>query len=45
MGTGAGGAPRARAHRVTDPLIEVDLAIELDAVRASDSTCREADHL
>jgi hypothetical protein len=43
MGTDAGETPRARAHHVTDPLIEVDLAIELEAVRAGDSY-RAADH-
>ncbi len=43
MGTDAGETPRARAHHVTDPLIEVDLAIQLEAVRASDSY-RAADH-
>src|ERR1700694_3207172 len=43
MGTDASETPRARAHHVPDPLIEVDLAIELEAVRASDSY-RAADH-
>ena len=43
MGTDASETPRSRAHHVTDPLIEVDLAIELEAVRASDSY-RAADH-
>lgn len=43
MATDAGETPRARAHHVTDPLIEVDLALELEAVRASDSY-RAADH-
>jgi quercetin dioxygenase-like cupin family protein len=43
MGTDASETPRARAHHVTDPLLEVDLAIELEAVRASDSY-RAADH-
>jgi quercetin dioxygenase-like cupin family protein len=43
MGTDARETPRARAHHVTDPLIEVDLAIELEAVRVSDSY-RAADH-
>jgi quercetin dioxygenase-like cupin family protein len=43
MGTDAGEAPRARAHHVTDPSVEVDMAIELEALRASDSY-RAADH-
>jgi quercetin dioxygenase-like cupin family protein len=43
MGTDASETPRARAHHVSDPLIEVDLAVELEAVRASDSY-RAADH-
>jgi quercetin dioxygenase-like cupin family protein len=37
MVTDASETPRERAHHVTDPLIEVDLAIELAAVRVSDS--------
>jgi quercetin dioxygenase-like cupin family protein len=37
MGTDPSETPRARAHHVTDPLVEVDLATELEAVRASDS--------
>ena len=43
MGTDASETPRARAHHVIDPLLEVDLAIELVAVRASDSY-RAGDH-
>ena len=43
MGTDPSETPRARAHHVTDPLIEVDLATELEAVRASDSY-HAADH-
>jgi quercetin dioxygenase-like cupin family protein len=43
MGTDASETPRERAHHVTDPLIEVDLATELAALRASDSY-QAADH-
>lgn len=43
MGTDTSETPRARAHHVTDPLIEVDLATELAAVRTSDSY-HVADH-
>ncbi len=43
MGTDMSETPRARAHHVTDPLIEVDVAAELAAVRASDSY-HTADH-
>jgi quercetin dioxygenase-like cupin family protein len=43
MGADASETPRARAHHVTDPLIEVDLAAELKALRASDSY-QAADH-
>jgi quercetin dioxygenase-like cupin family protein len=43
MGADASETPRARAHHVTDPLIEVDLAAELTALRASDSY-QAADH-
>ncbi|MEA2670285.1 MAG: hypothetical protein QOG45_505 [Chloroflexota bacterium] len=43
MGADAGETPRAGAHHVTDPLIEVDLATELKALRASDSY-QKADH-
>ena len=43
MTAGAGETPRALAHQVTDLLIEVDLATELEALRASDSY-RVADH-
>ena len=43
MGTDASETPRARAHHVADPLIEVDLATELEALRASDSY-QAADH-
>lgn len=39
----AGEAPRARAHHVTDPLIEVDMATELEALRAS-ASYQAADH-
>jgi quercetin dioxygenase-like cupin family protein len=39
----AGEAPRARAHHVTDPLIEVDLATELEELRAT-SSYQAADH-
>jgi quercetin dioxygenase-like cupin family protein len=38
-----GDTPRTQAHRVTDSLIEVDLVVELDALRASDSY-QMADH-
>ena len=43
MGTETSETPRDRAHHVTDPLIEVDLATELQVVRASDSY-HAADH-
>ena len=43
MGTDAGETSRAQAHHVTDSLVEVDLATELGALRASDSY-RTADH-
>ena len=43
MGTDTSETPRARAHHVTDPLIEVDVATELEALRASDSY-HAADH-
>ena len=43
MGTDASETPRAQAHHVTDSLIEVDLATELEALRASDSY-QAADH-
>jgi quercetin dioxygenase-like cupin family protein len=43
MGSETRETPRARAHHVTDPLIEVDLAAELQVVRASDSY-HAADH-
>jgi quercetin dioxygenase-like cupin family protein len=43
MGTETRETPRARAHHVADPLIEVDLATELQVVRASDSY-HAADH-
>lgn len=43
MGADATETPRARAHHVTDPVIEVDLAAELTALRASDSY-QAADH-
>lgn len=43
MGTDTSETPRARAHHVSDPLIEVDLAAELEALRASDSY-HAADH-
>lgn len=43
MGADAGETPRERAHHVTDPLIEVDLAAELVALRASGSY-QTADH-
>jgi quercetin dioxygenase-like cupin family protein len=43
MATDANETPRARAHHVTDPLIEVDLATELAALRASHSY-QAADH-
>jgi quercetin dioxygenase-like cupin family protein len=37
MGMDASETPRAQAHHVTDSLVEVDLATELEALRASDS--------
>jgi hypothetical protein len=37
METDAGETPRAQAHHVADSLVEVDLAAELKALRASDS--------
>jgi mannose-6-phosphate isomerase-like protein (cupin superfamily) len=43
MGSETTETPRARAHHVTDPLIEVDLATELQVVRAGDSY-HAADH-
>ena len=43
METDAGETPRAQAHHVADSLVEVDLAAELTALRASDSY-RSADH-
>ena len=43
MGTDASETPRARAHHVTDPLIEVDLAAELESLRAS-ASYQAADH-
>jgi quercetin dioxygenase-like cupin family protein len=43
METDATEAPRAQAHHVTDPLIEVDLAAELAVLRATDSY-KVADH-
>src|ERR1035441_5102209 len=43
MGTDASETPRARAHHVTDPLIEVDLATELESLRAS-ASYQAADH-
>jgi quercetin dioxygenase-like cupin family protein len=43
MGTDASETPRERAHHVTDPMIELDLATELEAVRTSDSY-QAADH-
>jgi quercetin dioxygenase-like cupin family protein len=43
METDAGETPRAQAHHVADSLVEVDLAAELTALRASDSY-HAADH-
>jgi quercetin dioxygenase-like cupin family protein len=43
MGADASETPRAEAHHVTDPLIEVDLAAELTALRSSHSY-QAADH-
>jgi quercetin dioxygenase-like cupin family protein len=43
MGTDPTETPRARAHHVTDPLIEIDLATEVEELRASDSY-HAADH-
>src|ERR1019366_9745601 len=43
MGTDASEMPRAQAHHVADSLVEVDLATELEALRAGDSY-RAADH-
>jgi quercetin dioxygenase-like cupin family protein len=43
MGADANETPRAQAHHVTDSLVEVDLATELDSLRASDSY-QTADH-
>jgi quercetin dioxygenase-like cupin family protein len=43
MGTDASETPRARAHHVNDPVIEVDLATELDALRAS-ASYQASDH-
>ncbi|MFI5287760.1 MAG: hypothetical protein ACHQ4F_15800 [Candidatus Dormibacteria bacterium] len=37
MGADASETPRAQAHHVADSLVEVDLATELEALRASDS--------
>jgi hypothetical protein len=34
MGTDASETPRAQAHHVADSLVEVDLATELEALRA-----------
>ena len=41
--TDASETPRARAHHVTDPLIEVDLAAELESLRPS-ASYQAADH-
>jgi len=43
MGTDPNETPRAQAHHVADSLIEVDVATELEALRASDSY-QAADH-
>ena len=43
MGADASEAPRAQAHHVTDPLIEVDLGTELAVLRTTDSY-KAADH-
>src|ERR1035441_5563226 len=43
MGMETTETPRAQAHHVTDSLLEVDLATELEALRASDSY-QAADH-
>jgi quercetin dioxygenase-like cupin family protein len=43
METEASETPRAQAHHVADPLVEVDLATEWEALRVSDSY-RAADH-
>jgi quercetin dioxygenase-like cupin family protein len=43
METDAGETPRATAHHVTDPVIDIDVATELIALRASESY-RAADH-
>ena len=43
MTTDPSETPRAQAHHVTDSLVEVDLATELEALRASDSY-QGADH-
>lgn len=43
METDASETPREHAHHVTDSLVEVDLATELKALRASDSY-QAADH-
>jgi quercetin dioxygenase-like cupin family protein len=43
MGADTNETPRAQAHHVADPLVEVDLATELEALRASGSY-QAADH-
>lgn len=43
MGTNPSETPRGRPHHVTDPLIEIDVATELQTLRASDSY-HAADH-
>lgn len=43
MAAGSSETPRAQAHHVSDPLVEVDLTTELDALRAS-ASYQAADH-